>query len=69
MTQCEEIKAFLDDGGVLTRANAAGELFIFELSARIGQLEASGYKVAKSKVKYKSQRSGRTINLMEYRKA
>lgn len=69
MTQCEEIKVFLDNGGVLTRANAAGTLFIFELSARIGELEKSGYPISKRKVKYKSWRSGRVVSLMEYRKA
>ena len=69
MTQCEEIKAYLDSGKVLTRAVAAGELFIFELSARIGEIEREGYKVARSKRKYRSRVSGRVINLVEYRKA
>ena len=67
-SQCDEIKEFLDSGGILTRVNAAGMLFIFELSARIGEIESSGYPIKKKNIQYKSWRSGRMIKLTEYSK-
>ena len=67
-TQNEEIIDYLNSGKVLTRAVAAGELLIFELSARIGEIERSGYAVDKTPRVYKSARSGRKVRLIEYRK-
>lgn len=46
MTQQEEILLYLTENGSITRLQAANELFIFELSSRMGELRKKGYKIA-----------------------
>lgn len=67
MTQKEEIKEYLDTGKPLTRLIAATELFIFELSSRIGELESEGYLVSKKRVS-KTNSKGKIKRFVEYKK-
>lgn len=49
MTQRERLKEHLDSGKSITRLSAFNEIGIFELSARIVELEKGGYNVLKTR--------------------
>lgn len=48
MTQKETVRGWLDKGNELTRLEAFDRFGIFELAARIKELEAEGYPVSRS---------------------
>lgn len=50
MSQKKEILNYLNERGSITRLQAATELYIFELSSRIGELEALGYVFNKERI-------------------
>lgn len=47
-TQAEKVLSFIQHHGYITRYKAVYELGIFELAARIAELESIGYKFDKS---------------------
>ena len=51
MTQGEEILLYLKENKTITRLQAAGELHIFELASRIGELKDKGYNITSEKSK------------------
>lgn len=69
MTHLEIIKKHLDAGHVLTRHVAAGTYWIHELSNRMAELEATGYKIKRKKVTRTNMVTKRTVTFTEYRKA
>lgn len=66
MTQKEALRGWFDRGRSITAAQANSELGITQLSARIIELEADGYRVAKERKQVKG-RYGKT-SVVEYRK-
>lgn len=65
MTQQEEILLYLTENGSITRLQAANELFIFELSSRMGELRKKGYKIA-SEWQRRINTYGRTVRFKKY---
>lgn len=65
MTQKEEILLYLSENGSITRLQAANELFIFELSSRMGELRKKGYKIA-SEWQRSVNRYGRVSRFKKY---
>lgn len=55
MTQNEKILKYIKEHGSITRREAAYELGIFELAARINGLERAGYSFTKTTEKYTDQ--------------
>ena len=52
-TQCERLIQYMDQHGSITRLESSTDLFIFELAARINNLESRGWvfdKVRESKI-------------------
>ena len=49
-TQKQVILEHLKEYGSIDRLTAATELYIFELSSRIGELEAMGYEIKKETI-------------------
>lgn len=66
-TQKKRLMEYLDKGYPVTRLNAAVELGIFELSARIGELEKLDYPIVKRWVTVKN-RFGERVRVMQYKK-
>ncbi len=60
MTQYEKIISFLDTGKELTASQAASRFGVTNLSARVHELRADGYKIAT--VKTKSGKSAYTMS-------
>jgi hypothetical protein len=50
VTQKDRVLQYLKDEGSITRLQAATELGCFELSSRIGELEAQGIKVKHERI-------------------
>ena len=69
MTQNEELIKHFNGGNAVTAITAAQYFFITQLSSRIGELEASGYPISKTRIKYTSPLTGKTKSIVEYRKA
>ena len=65
MTQKEEILLFMTENGSITRLQAANELYIFELSSRIGELKRKGHKID-SEWQKKKNTYGRTVRFKKY---
>jgi hypothetical protein len=65
MTQTERLKEALTSGHKITRLTALVDLGIFELSARIGELEKQGFGVTKTRITVVN-RFGEKISCMEY---
>lgn len=56
MTQCEQILAYMEEKGSITAWDAAYNLGVFRLAARISDLKADGYKIKTDTVKKKDGR-------------
>ena len=65
-TQKIDIIEWLKSHGKLTRASAFYELGICELSSRIGELEAEGFKIPRKMIEV-TARNGRKARVMQYR--
>lgn len=65
MTQKEEILLFMTEHGSITRLQAATELYIFELSSRMGELKRKGYDID-SEWQVSTNVYGRTIRFKKY---
>jgi hypothetical protein len=65
MTQTERLKEALTSGHKITRLTALVDLGIFELSARIGELEKQGHKFNKPRIKV-TNRFGESVTVVEY---
>jgi hypothetical protein len=65
MTQLNRLQTFLDTGQRIHRLTALSELGIFELSARIGELDDIGYKTDKRWIPV-INREGKRVKVMEY---
>jgi hypothetical protein len=65
MTQAERLKEALTNGHKITRLSALIDLGIFELSARIIDLERQGYKFNKPRIKV-TNRFGESVTVVEY---
>ena len=65
MTQVQRLKQALDNGAKITRLDALIDLGIFELSARIGELEKMGHKFTKQRIKV-TNRFGESVTVVEY---
>ncbi len=65
MTQTERLKEALTSGHKITRLSALVDLGIFELSARIGELEKQGHKFNKPRIKV-TNRFGESVTVVEY---
>lgn len=66
MTQRERVLNYIEDFGSITRIEAFFDLGIFELPARICELEKEGYKFKKSQHTTKN-RYGERIRFTRYR--
>ena len=47
LSQCQRLVQYMDKHGSITRLESSCELFIFELAARINNLEARGWVFSK----------------------
>lgn len=65
-TQRERIVQYLREHGSMTRLDSCNKLFIFELAARIGELERRGWVFDKSRMSVKNS-YGETKNFTVYR--
>lgn len=65
MNQREQVFEYLKEFGSITRMQAAGELGIFELSSRIGELEREGFEVPRETVKVPN-RYGKQCRVTRY---
>lgn len=52
LTQKERVIGYIRDNGSLTRLEAVTELGIFELAARINELEKKGYSFKKERITF-----------------
>lgn len=66
-SQRERLKSHLDKGRSINRLQSFNILGCFELSARIVELQQTGYQVSKKWTKIKN-RFGEDVRVMEYRK-
>lgn len=64
-TQRERVVAYMKAHGSITRLNSCTELFIFELSSRIGELERRGWIFEKTRESVKNI-YGETKNFTRY---
>ena len=65
-TQHERLLAYFLTGRTLTRLNAYRLLGIFELSARIIDLEKQGHRIHRERVPIQN-RYGETVRVMQYK--
>lgn len=65
VTQRERVLMYIQDFGCITRRMAAMDLGCYELSSRIGELEAEGYKFKKTRCSGKN-RYGDKIHWVRY---
>jgi hypothetical protein len=65
MTQTERLRAHLDAGHTVTRLSSYNLLGIFELSARIGELQREGYPITRRTVTVVN-RWGEKVRVTEY---
>jgi hypothetical protein len=64
-TQAERLLDWLQAGNKVTRLTALVELGIFELSARVIDLEAKGYVIDRKRIRV-TNRFGEVANVAEY---
>ena len=64
-TQAERLLDWLQAGNKVTRLTALVELGIFELSARVIDLEARGYVIDRKRIRV-TNRFGEAANVAEY---
>lgn len=67
-TQVQRLRKHFERGFSITRLGAFNELGIVELSARIIQLEQTGYEISRCRIKV-TNRFGEIISVMKYKKA
>lgn len=67
MTQCERIKAYIEEHGSITAQEAMVELGVYRLAARISDLAEENYHTTRVMVKGKN-RFGETVHFMRYSK-
>ena len=67
-TQVQRLRKHFERGFSITRLGAFNELGIVELSARIIQLEQTGYEISRCRIKV-TNRFGERISVMKYKKA
>lgn len=67
-TQVKRLRKHFERGFSITRIGAFNELGIVELSARIIDLESTGYQVTRCRIKV-TNRFGEQVNVMKYKKA
>ena len=67
-TQVQRLRKHFERGFSITRLGAFNELGIVELSARIIQLEQTGYNISRCRIKV-TNRFGESISVMKYKKA
>lgn len=65
-TQAERLLEHLQSGKSITRLSALTELGIFELSARVIDIESRGHVIQRKPIKI-TNRFGETCRVMEYR--
>lgn len=66
VTQRDRVLQFIKEYGFITRLLAATQVGCYELSSRIGELEADGYKFSRT-TKTNLNRYGDKIHYTEYR--
>ena len=64
-SQTERLLAWMQVGGYVTRLSAVTDFGIFELSTRIGEIEARGHIVSRQKIKVPT-RFGGVVPVMQY---
>ena len=64
-TQAQRLLAHLKEGGVVTRFNALAEFGIFELSARVIDLENAGYVISRDRIQV-NNRWGEKVSVCRY---
>ena len=64
-TQKQEVLEHIKEFGGITRATAANHLYVFELSSRIGALEADGWSFTKTPIHGKRP-GGRAWRVIRY---
>ena len=64
-TQRQQIIAFMKKHGSITRLDSGCKLFIFELSSRIGELEARGWQFNRTRETRKNS-YGQTKHFVKY---
>lgn len=67
-SQSQRLLEHLKSGKPITRLEALTDLGIFELSARVIDLENQGYEIPRKRIKV-TNRFGETVNVAEYRMA
>ena len=68
MTQCERILKYLDEYGIITRAEAMNECGIANFTARISDLRRNGVALDVETVSQKN-RYGENVRFARYRRA
>lgn len=66
MTQCELVLEYMREHGSITARQAANELGVQRLAARIGDLRKQGYFIRRTMVTGKN-RYGKRVSFAEYR--
>lgn len=66
-SQQKRLRAYLDSGRSITRLESFNELGLFELSARICELQREDYPINKERIKV-TNRFGEVITVVKYSK-